>query len=78
MASLGIIHTKLFIFPIALSELQNLLKLDLGYVQGTTLQFRKGMKIDKEAVKTYLVSHLGIKVFDFDFLPEVTLKLFQF
>ena len=54
-------NIKLFLFPIALSELQNLLKLDLGHVQGTTLQFRKGMKIDKEAVKTYLVSHLGKK-----------------
>ena len=35
--------------------------MEVGHVQGTTLQFRKGMEIEKDAVKNYLVSHLGLE-----------------
>ena len=45
----------------ALTELQTLLEMDLGYIQGTTMTFRKGMEIDKDAVKQFLVNHLGLE-----------------
>ena len=46
--------------------------LDLGYIQGTTLQFRKGMRIDEEAVKEYLVNHLGL-----DSSGKIQIKQFE-
>ena len=45
----------------ALSELQNILEIDIGYTEGTTLNFRKGMEIDQEAVKNYLKMYLRLK-----------------
>ena len=45
----------------ALTDLQNLLGIDLGHTEGTTLNFRKGMEIDKGAVKEYLITHLGLE-----------------
>lgn len=44
----------------ALSELQNVLGIDIGYTPGTTLHIRKGMDIDQEAVKNYLSINLGL------------------
>ena len=45
----------------AIVELQNILEIDLGHVEGTTIKFRKGMEIDKEQVKKFLISHLELQ-----------------
>ena len=71
-AELGITPIHVKNVPTALTELQNLLKLDLGYVPGTTFEFRKGMNIDKEAVKNYLVTQLGLES-----SGEITIKQFE-
>ena len=44
----------------ALSELQDIMKTDLGHVGGTTLSFRKGMELNKQAVKEYMIRHLKL------------------
>ena len=57
---------------VALKELQDILGLDLGFVEGATLKFRKGMEIDQEAVKKYLVSKLGLS-----FDGKIQIKQFE-
>ena len=45
--------------PSALAELQNVMEMDLGHIPGTS-KIRKGMDIDQESLKKYLVERLKL------------------
>ena len=50
--------------PSALAELQNVMEMDLGHIQGTS-KIRKGMDIDQDSLKKYLVERLNLNEGDF-------------